>query len=221
MDGFLLVNKPPGPTSHDVVEEIRFFAGGERVGHAGTLDPFAEGLLIVLIGSYTKRSAEFMGLSKIYRAVLRFGVRSNTHDIEGELVPAKEVVIPQREDIESALEKFRGEIMQVPPQFSAVKVKGRKAYEEARAGRAVPLEARKVVISELTAVWYSYPILTLDAGVSSGTYIRSLARDIGEALGVGAVLSALRREAIGKYKLQDAADFTYLTSQNWERFVIQ
>lgn len=221
MDGFLLINKPPGPTSHDIVEEIRFFAGGERVGHAGTLDPFAEGLLVVLVGEYTKKSADFMKLPKEYRAVVRLGIRSNTNDIEGELVPAREVVIPQREDIELALEKFRGEILQVPPQFSAIKVKGRKAYEEARAGKTVQLEARKVVIRRLTAVWYNYPILTLDAAVGSGTYIRSLARDIGEALGVGAVLSALRREAIGEYRLRNAVDFTSLSSQNWQRFVIQ
>lgn len=221
MDGFLLVNKPPGPTSHDVVEEIRLCAGGERIGHAGTLDPFAEGLLIVLAGGYTKKSAEFMGLPKKYRAVLRLGMRSNTHDIEGDLIPAKEVVIPQREDVELALEKFKGEILQVPPQFSAIKVKGKKAYEEARAGRTTELEARKVHVSELSTVWYNYPILTLDAAVSSGTYIRSLARDIGEALGTGAVLSALRREAVGAYQLKDAVEFTSLSSQNWKNFVIQ
>lgn len=219
MHGFILLNKPPGPTSHDVVEEVRGLTEISRVGHAGTLDPFAEGLLILLVGDFTKRFSEFAKLSKKYRAVLLLGVESNTHDIEGETVPRKEVTIPLREDVEGVLEKFRGKITQLPPQFSALKSKGKRAYAEAREGREVKLEAREVVINELGVIWYRYPFLTLEVLCSSGTYIRALGRDIGNGLGTGATVIQLRRLAIGPCSLKDAVDLQDLTSRNWTQFL--
>jgi len=218
--GFILVNKPPGPTSHDVVDELRAITGISQIGHAGTLDPLAEGLLIILIGQYTKEAQNFVKLSKAYRAVLRLGFESNTHDIDGEIIQRKEFTIPIREDVEIVLEKFRGEISQVPPQFSAIKVKGKKAYKSARSGEEVKLEARIATISNLETIWYKFPILTLDIACSSGTYIRSLARDIGDALQTGAVVSALRRTAVGNYSLTDARDLKSINLKNWQTLLM-
>ncbi|MEK7162576.1 MAG: tRNA pseudouridine(55) synthase TruB [Patescibacteria group bacterium] len=218
-DGFLLVNKPPGPTSHDVVEELRLLTKIREIGHAGTLDPLAEGLLILLLGNFTKKSQDFMKFSKEYRATMRLGLESDSHDVEGEITLKKEFAIPLREDIESALEKFRGKIKQVPPQFSAVKVRGRKAYEEARKGKRVELEARQVTISKLETVWYKFPLLTLDIACSSGTYIRSLARDIGDSLDTGAIVIGLKRVSIGPYHIKDAVELSKITSKNWVEFL--
>lgn len=190
-----------------------------EIGHAGTLDPLAEGLLIVLVGDFTKKSSEFIKLPKEYWTTLRLGLESDSHDAEGEITLKKEFAVPLREDVENVLEKFRGEIKQLPPQFSAVKVGGKKAYQEARSGREVKLEARKITISKLETVWYKFPLLTLDIASSSGTYIRSLARDIGGALGVGAVVISLRRTAIGPYNLKDAVELGALTSRNWTNFL--
>ena len=217
--GFFLVNKPPGPTSHDVVEELRLLTKIREIGHAGTLDPLAEGLLILLVGGFTKKSQDFMKLSKEYRATLRLGLESDSHDVEGEITLKKEFAIPLREDIEGALEKFRGKIKQVPPQFSAVKVRGRKAYEEAREGKRVELEARQVTISKLETVWYKFPLLTLDIACSSGTYIRSIVRDLGDSLGTGAIVIGLRRVSIGPYHIKDAAELSKFTSKNWVGFL--
>lgn len=218
-DGFLLVNKPPGPTSHDVVEELRLLTKIREIGHAGTLDPLAEGLLILLLGDFTKKSQDFMKLSKEYRATLRLGLESDSHDVEGEITLKKEFAIPLREDVEGVLEKFRGKIKQVPPQFSAVKVRGRKAYEEARKGKRVELEARQVTISKLETVWYKFPLLTLDIACSSGTYVRSLARDIGDSLDTGAIVIGLRRVSIGSYHIKDAVELSKITSKNWAEFL--
>lgn len=218
--GYILINKPSGPTSHDVVDEVRFLSGMREVGHAGTLDPLAEGLLILLVGSFTKKFQEFMKLSKEYEATLRLGIESDTHDAEGEIKLKKEFSIPIREEVENVLEKFRGKIKQVPPQFSAIKKGGRKAYEEARRGKELSLEARIVTVSKIETIWYKFPLLTLDFNVSSGTYIRALARDIGEALGTGAILLHLCRKAIGPYRLENAVRLKALTSKNWQEFLI-
>ena len=220
MDGYLLLNKPSGPTSHDMVEEFRALSGMAQVGHAGTLDPLAEGLLILLLGEFTKKSQSFMKLPKEYRTTLRLGLEADSHDAEGEISLKREFAVPLREDIEAALEKFRGVIKQIPSQFSAVKSKGRKAYEAARAGEKVELEAREILITKLETVWYKFPLLTLEVACGSGTYIRSLARDLGKVLGTGAILTHLRREAIGPYRLKDAVEFTKLNSKNWRESVL-
>lgn len=208
MDGILLVDKPAGWTSHDIVAKVRSVLQKEsgqkiKVGHTGTLDPFATGLLVLVVGSYTKRAGEFSKLDKIYEAELTLSATSSTGDPEGEITP-KSTQMPPEEDVKGVLNTFLGEIEQVPPAFSAVKVGGQRAYKLARQGKEVKIEPRKVKIYEITDVKYEYPKLRFTCKVSSGTYIRSLAQDIGNKLGTGAYLSILRRTQIGEFKLENA-----------------
>jgi len=174
-----------------------------RVGHTGTLDPAATGLLILVIGKYTKRAKEFSKLDKTYETEVTLGSISSTGDIEGEITP-KSTHRPDKSAVEAVLSTFLGEISQTPPQYSAIKIGGQRAYKLARAGKTVEIEPRKVKIYELTDVDYDYPKLSFTVSVSSGTYIRSLAEDIGAKLGTGAYMSALRRTKVGKYDAKDA-----------------
>lgn len=174
-----------------------------RVGHAGTLDPLATGLLVVLIGSYTKRAQQFTKLDKTYDAKVTLGKVSETDDEEGEKTAISNLQ-PASSAIEETLKSFIGEIMQMPPQYSAVKVKGQRAYKLARKGQEVKIKPRKIKIYDIWEVRYDYPEINFKVRVSSGTYIRSLARDIGDRLKTGAYLSELRRTAISKYKVDDA-----------------
>lgn len=208
MDGILLIDKPAGWTSFDVVAKVRSVlskTAGHRVkvGHSGTLDPFATGLLVLLIGKATKQADEFLKLDKTYEATLVLGKTSTTGDPEGEITSVNDRE-PTKKAIELVLNKFLGQIAQIPPAFSAIKINGQRAYKLARKGQEVKLESRKVTIYELKLEEYKYPELKLNCSVSSGTYIRSLAVDVGEALGVGAYLSALRRTAIGDFKIEKA-----------------
>jgi tRNA pseudouridine55 synthase len=208
MDGYLLVDKPAGWTSHDVVGKVRNVLKKEaghkiKVGHTGTLDPFATGLLILMIGGYTKRAQEFSKLDKVYVAEIILGKISTTGDPEGEITE-KSNKKPSQKEIENVLKEFTGEIEQIPHKFSAIKVNGQKAYDLARAGKDVVLEPRKVTIYNIEEVEYDYPKLKFTAEVSSGTYIRSLAEDIGEKLGTGAYLSALRRTKVDKFTVENA-----------------
>jgi tRNA pseudouridine55 synthase len=208
LDGILLIDKPAGWTSFDVVAKIRNMLKKEtgqkvKVGHAGTLDPAATGLLVILVGSYCKRASEFSKLDKTYEAELILGKLSTTGDSEGEITE-KSAQKPLKEEIEQVLNGFTGEIMQIPHKFSAIKVNGQRAYKLARAGREVKIEPRKVTIYNIESTGYDYPKLKFTTEVSSGTYIRSLAEDIGEKLGVGAYLSALRRRRIDNYSIKDS-----------------
>lgn len=206
--GFLLIDKPAGMTSHDVVDVVRRQTGERRVGHAGTLDPFATGLLIVGVGRQaTKRLSEFLKMDKEYEAVVRFGTTSDTDDRTGVifLPPSEGRGGIERGDVDLALKKFTGPIQQLPPIYSAKKVAGRKMYELARAGKDVPRKPTTVTIHALDVLGYDWPLLRLRVRCSSGTYIRALARDLGEALGVGGLLEELRRTAIGPYRVEDAA----------------
>jgi len=208
MDGYLLVDKPEGISSFGVVGRLRRIireATGQKIkiGHTGTLDPLANGLLILVIGKYTKRAAEFSKLDKVYEAELTLGLVSSTGDREGNLTQ-KSVQEPTKAQIERILNTFTGEIMQTPPSYSAIKVDGQRAYKLARAGKQVKLEPRKARIHSLQLDSYNYPHLNLLTEVSSGTYIRSLAEDIGDALGTGAYLSALRRKKVGTYDVSEA-----------------
>ena len=206
----LFVKKPPGPTSHDIVDEVRRITGEKRVGHAGTLDPFAQGLLIVLVGrEATKRQSEFMKLDKEYIATLHLGAESNTGDLTGTISSTRASEI-NLEPIGKALQKFVGEISQVPPEFSAIKINGKKAYELARAGKEVKLEARKIKIYGIEVINYKWPSLELKINCSSGTYIRALARDIGRELECGAYLEKLVRTKIGEYKLENAINLSQI-----------
>lgn len=216
--GFLNVDKPLGLTSHDVVARVRRAAGIKRVGHAGTLDPLATGVLIVCVGSATRLSEYVMHQTKRYRARVRLGVVTDTYDAEGAIIRERDVAGVTREMVEGALDAFRGEIAQVPPMYSAIKQGGRKLYDLARAGEIVEREPRHVTIESLVLVdWQpaaaGQPLeFTLDVTCSAGTYIRSLAYDMGEALGVGAHLAGLVRTASGGFTLENATPLDTLLS---------
>jgi tRNA pseudouridine55 synthase len=212
MEGLLLVDKPAGWTSFDVVNYVRrIVATNEdkrpkqvKVGHTGTLDPFATGLLVLLVGKeYTKRAGELSKLDKTYEVTMKLGATSSTGDPEGEIKAVSDT-IPGEKALQEAVERFRGQIKQVPPAFSAIKIDGQRAYKLARAGKEVKIEPRKVTINRLEIVNYDYPEAKLIADVSSGTYIRSLVEDIGKVLGTGAYTSALRRTRVGRYDVAEA-----------------
>jgi len=209
MNEILLIDKPKGWTSFDVVARIRGQIKREtgakkpKVGHAGTLDPLASGLLIVLVGSATKKQDEFMKKDKVYEVEMKLGETSTTGDEEGTKSKISGVQ-PSREALLAALQRFHGEIMQKPHKYSAVKINGQRAYKLARAGKTVEIEPRKVTIYEITGVEYVYPLVKFIAKVSSGTYIRSLVEDIGTELGTGAYMTNLRRTEVGGFKVQDA-----------------
>ena len=174
-----------------------------KIGHTGTLDPLATGLLILVLGKYTKRAGEFSKLDKTYEAEVTLGTNSSTGDAEGELTKISSQE-PEKAALDAILTTFKGEVQQTPPQYSAVKIDGQRAYKAARAGKTVEIEPRTVKIYEITDVNYHYPKLSFTVSVSSGTYIRSLAADIGQKLGTGAYLSALRRTQVGQFKLDGA-----------------
>lgn len=184
-------------------EVLRKSSKKPKVGHTGTLDPLATGLLIIVVGSYCKRAAEFSKLDKVYEVTLKLGETSTTGDNEGEKTKVAEVR-PLQEGLEAVLERFTGEIMQTPPIYSAIKVGGQRAYKLAREGKEVKLEPRPVTIYSITEVEYNYPEVKFTTKVSSGTYIRSLVEDIGRELGSGAYMSALRRTEVGEFTLMNA-----------------
>ena len=208
MDGLLLIDKPVGWSSFDVVAKIRGLIKHEtglkkpKVGHTGTLDPLATGLMVVVVGSYCKRASEFSKLDKTYEVTMTLGQTSTTGDDEGEKTTVS-TQKPSEQEVRSAIEQFLGTIQQTPPIYSAIKVDGKRAYDLARAGKEVKLEPREVIIYEISDVQYNYPIVTFTTKVSSGTYIRSLVTDIGEKLDTGAYMSALRRTEVGEYKIDE------------------
>ena len=221
--GLVLIDKPKGWTSHDVVAKLRGIAGTRRVGHAGTLDPMATGLLLIGINSATKLLTYLVGASKTYEATIRLGASTITDDAEGDIVDVASAEVVRAitsEQIESALESLRGEIMQVPSSVSAIKVDGERAYAKVRGGDEVKLAPRPVVVSrfEITAPARiiedgAATYLDFDAIIecSSGTYIRALARDLGSKLNVGGHLTALRRTKINNYSVEDAQSLDGLT----------
>ena len=222
MQGILLVDKPATWTSFDVVNYTRrIVANFEekkpkncKVGHTGTLDPFATGLLVILVGKeYTRKAQELSKVDKTYEVTMTLGVTSNTGDPEGEITPVSDT-IPTQEAILEALERFKGQIEQVPPAFSAVKVDGQRAYKLAREGKEVKIEPRKVMVNRLELVNYEYPNVKLIANVSSGTYIRTLAEDIGKNLGTGAYTTQLRRTTVGNFSIADATEVKTLDTES-------
>ena len=228
--GFLLIDKPSGITSHDVIDKLRRVTGIRKIGHAGTLDPFATGLLLIAVGrESTRRLGEFVGLDKSYIAKLKFGYVSDTHDIDGVIRKTKfngsknhqNTITKNR--IENSLNEFRGKIKQTPPMYSAKKIKGKKLYELARKGIVVERDKVDVTV-------HGIKLLSFDASeqeceiffsVSSGTYIRSLGHEIGEVLEVGAYLKELKRISIGLYKLEDAVDLDIINSENWQKYLLK
>ena len=233
MNKIFLIDKPAGWTSFDVVAKIRGVvkqlatsssllatesSKKIRVGHAGTLDPFATGLLIVLLGNETKNQDSYMKQDKEYVATLKLGFTSTTGDPEGEITPfyssseaqrnrevsSRQARIIIKSDVEKVLKQFLGEISQIPPIYSAIKVGGKRAYKLARAGETPEMKPRKVTIHSLKIENFEYPQLKIVVSCSSGTYIRTLAEDMGKALGTGAYLTALRRTKIGEYDVKNA-----------------
>lgn len=201
MDGIFVIHKPTGMTSHDIVARVRKLLKQRRVGHAGTLDPAASGVLPICVGQGT-RVAEYLSESgKEYRATLVFGIETDTYDAEGEITRRASTEQLDQAAIEEALAAFRGPQMQVPPRYSAIKIQGQAAYKRTRAGEELTLPARPIEISRLEIVSWHTPTLILDVACSKGTYIRSLAYDLGRALGSGAHLSGLLRTRSGPFTL--------------------
>ncbi|MEX1294992.1 MAG: tRNA pseudouridine(55) synthase TruB [Candidatus Limnocylindrales bacterium] len=208
IDGILVVSKPAGPTSHDIIDTIRRLTGVRRVGHGGTLDPFAMGVLPVFVGRATRMVEYHRTDAKRYRAAVVFGASSSTDDIDGQMTPGERPP-PERAAVEAALAGFRGPIKQVPPDHSAVHVGGKRAYELARGGEKPEIAARHVTIHALMlAEWDTAdpdrPMAVLEVHCSAGTYIRALARDLGQQLGCGAYLGALTRTASGPFDIESA-----------------
>lgn len=204
MFGVLNICKPAGITSRDVVNRVQRIIRPAKVGHAGTLDPLATGVLVVCVGPATRLVEYVQGMPKRYVGSFLLGRTSDTEDVEGEVTELSGVPQPSRDQIESLLPQFVGEIMQRPPAFSALKVKGRRAYQLARQGAEVKLEARPVTVYDLALLDYQYPEMTLEVTCGGGTYVRSLGRDIGQALGSGAVMATLKRTRIGPFDIHDA-----------------
>ena len=203
MNGILLVDKPAGWTSHDVVAKLRGVLGERRMGHSGTLDPMATGLLVVFAGRATRAVSFSENHSKCYEARLRLGLTTDTQDTTGTVLSRSECAV-SRTELEAVLPQFRGDILQTPPMYSALKVDGQKLYEIARRGGEVARKARPITIEELTVLGEADGDYALRVRCSKGTYIRTLCHDIGAALGCGGVMSALRRTEVGAYRVSDA-----------------
>lgn len=205
------VYKPKGPTSHDVVNAVRRATGEKRVGHAGTLDPLARGVLVVAVGrDATKQLASIVAKEKEYIADICLGMTSTTDDEEGEKTPVTSPH-PSRETVEKIVQVYYGEILQTPPAFSAIKLKGQKAYERARKGKEVHLEPRRVTINEIEILAFAWPHLRLRVVTGPGVYIRALARDIGSDLGCGAYLADLERTRVGAFTKEGAVPLSNLS----------
>lgn len=219
VNGVLNIDKPEDMTSHDVVQVVRRLTGQKRVGHAGTLDPFATGVLVVALGSATRLIEYTRDLPKTYEAVFMLGATSDTDDVTGSIVKSENAAPVTRQKIETALQQFIGTIEQIPPAYSAVKYKGKKLYEVARASakeanQLAQQRKRQVTIHSIDITKYEYPQLHLTISCGSGTYIRSLARDLGEVLECGAHVQSLRRTAIGDFTAETSASLARLNQKN-------
>ncbi len=224
ISGVLVVDKPVGMTSHDVVQAIRTGTGLRRAGHTGTLDPRASGVLVILVGPAVRLSEFVSASDKRYQAIIRLGSTTDTFDADGKFTHTDEPVNVTEEQFEKVLVTFIGEIEQTPPPFSAVKVQGRKAYEMARQGEEVELAPRKITVHHLEILEWAPPEVVIDVHCSSGTYVRSLANDLGTTLGCGAYLVGLRRTKSGRFSLRDATPLRKLQEAfhagNWYQYLI-
>ena len=218
--GFILIDKPLKMTSHNVVNQLRKITKIRKIGHAGTLDPLASGLLILAIGrSATKNIQQYIKLDKTYIADIKLGAISTTYDQEGEIKKIKSDKIGLQQ-IKTIIKNFTGQIKQVPPMFSAKKIKGQKLYHLARQGKEIKRPAQKIEIFYINILKYNWPDLKIKVKCSSGTYIRSLAYDIGQQLGCGAYLAGLKRIKIGQYKLDNAIKISKINKKNWHKHIM-
>lgn len=206
LEGVLLIDKPSGLTSHDVVDRVRRKLKMKRVGHAGTLDPMATGLLIILVGKATKLSQFLMSLDKVYEGTITLGVTTNTYDAEGEVMTTKPVPELSKADVERVFQSFLGDQYQTPPMFSAVKINGQPLYKMARKGQEIEREPRFIRVSRFEATRFESPEIDFSLDCSKGTYVRTIANDLGEKIGCGAHLSALRRIASDRFHIKDAIE---------------
>jgi tRNA pseudouridine55 synthase len=214
MEGVINLDKPPGISSARAVDRAkRLLPPKTKIGHAGTLDPFATGVLLLLVGRATKQCERLMGQAKAYEAAVKLGACTATIDPESPEEPVVGATPAGREAVEAVLRRFVGVIQQVPPAFSAMKVGGRRAYVMARKGEPVELSPRAVEVYRLELVAYEWPVLRLRIECGRGTYIRSIARDIGEALGVGGYLVELRRTRVGAYRVEESVTLEALTAE--------
>lgn len=221
INGFLLVDKPAGITSHDVVDVVRRVTGIRRVGHSGTLDPFATGLLTLGVGAATKQLGNLQGLPKHYIATMYLGATSDTGDPTGvvTIITNSQLLISKLE-VERLLPKFTGPIFQIPPMYSAKKVGGKKLYELAREGKIIERTPHQITIHKLELRSFHWPLAEIEVHCSSGTYIRTLVEDIGKALGSGAYTQILQRLSIGPYRIEDAQTLHALTKENWRAHLL-
>ncbi|MDG1874204.1 MAG: tRNA pseudouridine(55) synthase TruB [Mariniblastus sp.] len=204
MFGFLNINKPRGETSRTVVNSVQKLVRPFKVGHAGTLDPLATGVLVVCVGPATRLTQFVQRMPKTYLGTFRLGVESDTEDLEGQVIPVEGAEPVDRSQLESVLKEFVGQIQQLPPRYSALKVNGRRAYKLARAGADFELNPRTITIESISLVDFTYPEFKIELECSSGTYVRSLGRDIGRRLGSGAIMTNLTRTAIGNFSITDS-----------------
>lgn len=222
-DGAVLIDKPAGPTSHDVVDAVRRQFGIKKVGHCGTLDPAATGLLIIVLGRGTKLSERLMSDDKVYEGTIKFGESTDSHDADGELTASLPVPPLTLDELNAAADEFVGDLMQTPPMVSAIKKGGVPLYKLARKGIEVPREPRLVHIYKFRFAQYQEPLGEFRVACTKGTYVRSLAHDLGQKFGCGAHLARLRRVVSGKFDVADAAtldDLLRLTPRELERRVI-
>ncbi len=221
--GLLNINKPLGPTSHAIVAGVRKLLRAKKVGHAGTLDPMATGVLVLCLGPATRLSEYVMASEKVYRARVCFGAETETYDSEGEVMPTG-APLPDRAAVEAALDRFRGDIWQVPPVYSAIKQGGKRLYDLARDGREIERQPRAVTIHRLEIIDWEPPFATLEVACSPGTYIRSLAYDLGRAVGSGAYLAGLERTASGAFTVADAVTWdafeAAVRARTWQQHLI-
>ena len=220
VSGLLLIDKPAGISSFDIIRKLRRQTGIRKFGHAGTLDPAATGLMLILVGSATKIAGELSGLDKTYETTMILGATSTTGDREGEIEPFSDHE-PSQENIESVLKQFTGPITQTPSKYSAIKVGGVRAYKLARQGKEVEMPPREVIIYEIVLNSYEYPEVKLTINVSSGTYIRTLAEDIGSNLKTGAYLNGLRRTKVGDYSIKDANQIEIVTTVTINQLLVR
>ena len=202
--GVLLVDKPQGMTSHDIVARMRRVFRIKKIGHAGTLDPMATGLLLILVGKATKVSQFLMSMDKEYTGTVKLGEETDSQDADGEIVATKPVPELTQADVEKEMATFMGDQYQTPPMYSAKKVNGQKLYKLARQGKTIEREARVIHVSRYDILDFNLPEISVIVGSSKGTYIRTLAHDLGERLGCGGHLCALRRTQVGKFRIEDA-----------------
>ncbi|MFH1610897.1 MAG: tRNA pseudouridine(55) synthase TruB [Patescibacteria group bacterium] len=216
---YILINKPSGPTSHDIIDQLRRITGVKKIGHAGTLDPFASGLLLVAISRESTRNIyNFIKLDKEYIATLKLGAISNSQDRTGVIEEIKNSASPTEQEIKDVLSKFVGKQEQIPPMFSAKKVKGKKLYNLARKGIEIERKPSNIEIYDIQLLEFKDSELKIKVKCSSGTYVRTLAHDIGQDLGCGAYLEELERTKIGKYDLKNSVKVEELTKENWNKF---